>query len=95
METASIEKREERTKPVLSLPTRNGNSLFDYCHRFDPKGFEPTYKEWKLPENPLPGVKNRHVLSLPTRNGNGLHTQLNPDSVPRFWAYLQGMETYS
>ena len=32
---------------VLSLPTRNGNSVNERRELVDYEGFEPTYKEWK------------------------------------------------
>ena len=33
---------------VLSLPTRNGNSLMKVHKKVGGKRFKPTYKEWKL-----------------------------------------------
>ena len=56
---------------VLSLPTRDGNSLLKFNRSYKrTSSFEPTYKGWKFVKIIPSLIPSRGVLSLPTRDGN-------------------------
>ena len=69
METRDETRIERHARPVLSLPTRNGNPESVFWPVPAATGSEPTYEEWKL-RSFTHACAAWCVFSLPTRNGN-------------------------